>query len=164
MNTRSLRHLPLYALIALASAACAPAIDPAVAPQESTGMSADMAVPAEAQVAARGFIAAWNQKDPNVVMAYLSDDATVKLPDGTMFSGSDALRSRWVTQELPKITTLTTSNETAMMVQNGTVVHATGNYAQHTDGSTEAGRYMAMWTRQADGSWKITSFEVMATQ
>lgn len=121
-----------------------------------------MALPAAVQAAARGFIASCNQKDPNVLMAHFDDDATVKLPNGTTCNGAAEIRSKFAVPTLASIRLLTNSNEAAIMIPNGCVVHATGDYTEvTTDGKTET---VALWTRQADGSRKITSFEVMAPQ
>lgn len=139
-----------------------PMAEPAPAAEASASASANMsAVPAEARSASRGFIAAWNAEDPNAVAAFFTEGATGKMPDGTMLNGRSEMLTKWIRPQLPRTATLTTSGETAMMMNGGNTIHATGNYSEATtDGKTETGRYMIMWARQADGSWKISSMEL----
>lgn len=139
------------------AAAPAPAETPAVA-----GMTS--APPAPIAAIHPQFLAAWQGTDADAVAAFYADDAVVTVPDGTVFTGKEEIRSRWIGTSLGTMSDFDAVPESFEMA--GDRITEVGRYSfqQTVEGETEmvAGRYQGVWERQPDGSWLIISTQVMA--
>ncbi|HEU4453861.1 MAG TPA: nuclear transport factor 2 family protein [Longimicrobium sp.] len=148
--------------------ACAPAttpnaavVPPPMPPSVPTTSGGTVPVPAELRAAHDAYVAAWNGEDPAAVGAFFTDDTHGVIGD-SMFHGRARLVSAWVTPNLPTLSDLVPTPETFNV--SGNQITETGRYRFRASmqGGTQmvGGRYMHVWTRQPDGSWRITATTV----
>ena len=126
------------------------------------GPGADaVVVPAELRAAHAAYLAAWNGDDPAAVGAFYTDDTHGMIGD-SMYHGRARLVSAWVTPNLPTLTELTAMP--AAFATRGNAITETGRYTFRPVGAGAppllGGTYTNVWTRQSDGSWRITSTTV----
>lgn len=87
------------------------------------------------------------------------DDATLIPPSGRLVTGRDAILAFW-TPRNPDFRTLEHSLTTDRLVITGDVAMEVGTWRQRgqirEEAPTEsAGRYLVVWRRQADGTWRM---------
>lgn len=87
------------------------------------------------------------------------DDATLIPPSGRLVTGRDAILAFW-TPRNPDFRTLKHSLTTDRLVVTGDVAMEVGTWRQRgqlrEEAPTEsAGRYLVVWRRQADGTWRM---------
>jgi uncharacterized protein (TIGR02246 family) len=87
------------------------------------------------------------------------DDATLIPPSGRMVTGREAILDFW-TPRNPDFRTLAHSLTTDRLEVSGDVAVEVGTWRQEGQLRDEApresaGRYLVVWRRQADGSWKM---------
>jgi ketosteroid isomerase-like protein len=87
------------------------------------------------------------------------DDATLIPPSGRLVTGRDAILAFW-TPRNPDFRTLEHSLTTDRLVVTGDVAMEVGTWRQRgqlrEEAPTEsAGRYLVVWRRQADGTWRM---------
>ena len=115
------------------------------------------------EAAIRAASAAWSQvstaKDLDKSVAVYTDDAVQMSPKGPPVHGKDAIRKGWAAMLAmpgPGLSFQTTSVEVA---RSGDLAYETGTYDFVTadkKGKTndEKGKYVVVWKKQSDGSWK----------
>ncbi|MGH9683976.1 MAG: YybH family protein [Candidatus Acidiferrales bacterium] len=137
------------------AAACSRTPNPQVA-QEPDTRAADGA-------AIRAASAAWSQatqaKDLDKAVSFYADDAMEFADKGPLVSGKDNLRQGW--QKMlalpgPGLSFTTTAVEVA---RSGDMAYEYGAYDFATAGKRskvthQKGKYVVVWKKQADGSWK----------
>ena len=142
------------------SFACA-SVEAPVEPVEPVDIEAVKAELMEADKAwAEAYATADNTSDAFV--AAFEDDARLLPPDAPLATGKPAIRA--VIEELealPGIETLW-SVEAADVSEGGDFGYTTGSYYMNLDGPDGTtiridGKYLTVWRRQADGSWKVTA-------
>jgi uncharacterized protein (TIGR02246 family) len=118
---------------------------------------------AAAEAAIRAASAAWSQasaaKDVDKAVSFYADDAVQMSPKGPAVRGKENIRKGWVSMLAtpgPGLSFQTTSVEVA---RSGDLAYETGTYDFATtdkNGKTndEKGKYLVVWKKQADGSWK----------
>ena len=152
------------AAIALSTACSAPSdkVDPAAAGGAAAGLLAE---PTIADI--RGAIEAANQKwlagmlagDADGVIANYADDAMVMMPMTPTWSGRTAIELGM--REMLAVTKVSEAKGTTLdVVADGDLAVETGTFTFTTTMKgakpvTEHGRYLTVWKRQVDGSWKI---------
>ena len=87
------------------------------------------------------------------------DDATLVPPSGRMVTGREAILEFW-TPRNPDFRTLAHSLTTDRLEVAGDVAVEVGTWRQEgqlrdAPPTESAGRYLVVWRRQADGSWKM---------
>ncbi len=135
-------------LLVLAISGCAPQVD----------VEADKA--AIRSAADVGMLGAAKEKNVEGILVYYTDDAFFLPPDAPIASGKEAIRAVW-TQLLanPDVSWQTTRVEVSSA---GDLAYATGTYEITVDASednpvSEIGKWVAVWKKQADGSWKCVA-------
>jgi uncharacterized protein (TIGR02246 family) len=129
---------------------------PAVSAQPADTRAAD-------QTAIRAASAAWSQaaaaKDVDKSISFYSDDVVMMPPKAPVVNGKDAAKQGW-TQMLalpgPGLTFQTTAVEVA---RSGDLAYETGTYDfavtdKKGKASDEKGKYVVVWKKQGDDSWK----------
>ena len=88
-------------------------------------------------------------------MSYMAPDATTYAPGAPAAKGSDAIRAMFA--ELMKAPgfSVTWTADKADVAASGDVAYTTGTYDLKMAGATEKGKYVTVWKKQADGSWKV---------
>ena len=104
------------------------------------------------------WIEAFNRGDAAGVAALYTEDATVLPPNGEMVQGRQGIRNFWsgairMGLKDPSVTTVAVggSGDTAYEIGKYTLkIQPAGQ-----EGVTESGKYVVVWKRQADGTWKL---------
>lgn len=141
------RAAPLLAA-ALIFAGCAGEAPPAAPADPSVLMDADRAF---AAAVANGGTDAW--------VSWFATDGAQIVPDAGEIRGSDAIRKLMAPLDDPA-NKLTWTPLRADIAASGDLGWTTGTYVSTTtlpDGTTTErdGRYVTIWRKQADGSWKV---------
>lgn len=115
---------------------------------------------ASIEEASNKFMQAINQGDATTAASYYSDDALIMPPDVDIIQGSNGIRNFWakVISVGGKFDTLTTSKVNV----NNETVDEVGHYflsinRPGQDPMKEKGKFVFVWKRQPDESWKITT-------
>jgi ketosteroid isomerase-like protein len=112
--------------------------------------------------AVRAADAAWSKAagamDVATVVSYYADDATVLPPNSPIVNGKAAAQQAWATILVPG-NSLSWTPTTAVSAASGDIVYTQGTYTASIKGPdgkavADTGKYLAVWKKQADGSWK----------
>jgi len=150
------------ALALLALLGCAPQSNDKVTADSAALAAADPAVVRQAIDAANAKGAdALNKGDTESFIALYSPDAIVMMPNAPAWRGTDAIRTGFqgmMTQYTPSGVAFTTDDVQVA----GDVAVETGHFAMTLTPKTgkakpmsDKGKYIVVWQKQADGSWKI---------
>jgi len=125
---------------------------------------ATQAPPAELRGRSDAFMAAWNQKDPNVLGAFFATDATVHALDST-YSGQADIVKRWIAPALPMLSNLAITNQ--VFSGTGDAMTETGNYSETWNmpkmaPAPHAGTYSITWNK-AGADWTVKEMTVNET-
>jgi uncharacterized protein (TIGR02246 family) len=109
--------------------------------------------------AASAFSRALESGDAEGMAAQYLDDATVVPPSGRLIEGRDSIRAFW-TPRNPEFRTLEHSLTTDRLEVSGDVAVEVGTWRQRSQLRDEepresAGRYVVVWRRLPDGSWRM---------
>ena len=109
--------------------------------------------------AASAFSRALERGDAEGMAAQYMDDATLVPPNGRLVRGREAVLAFW-TPRNPEFRTLEHSLTTDRLEIAGDVAVEIGTWRQRSQLRAEepresAGRYVVVWHRQADGTWKM---------
>jgi uncharacterized protein (TIGR02246 family) len=127
---------------------------PAPAPDTS---AADQKAIKDGEIA---WVADYASKDPDKVLAHYADDATLLMPDAPLMSGKDAIRSGIQALLADKNLSLTFTTSTVGVAKSGDLGYTQGTYSMTMTNpktkkpETEKGKYVTVYKKQADGSWK----------
>lgn len=140
-------------LIAIGTLLCLSAPVLAQTPSDSAAAAAGIAETAGA------FSRALERGDAAGMAAQYVDDATLVPPNGRMVTGRDAILTFW-TPRNPDFRTLAHSLTTDRLEVTDDVAIEVGTWRQKgqlraEEASESAGRYLVVWRRQQDGSWKM---------
>jgi ketosteroid isomerase-like protein len=125
-----------------------PPFDPAAIEKQIRSMDADWSHAA-------------NLGDVELCISYYADDGMLLAPNEPIATGKEALRKSWAALVTgPQFVGLTFGPKKISVAQAGDVAWDVGTYELTTkdkDGkaSTEAGKYVEVWQKQIDGSWKV---------
>lgn len=141
---------------ALIIAACAqqPAPQPTATPDTRAADEAALrAAIEEWAAAARG-------KDAAKFVSFYAEDAVVMMEDSPDVSGLAGIREAIVGMMQDPAFALSFEPANVVVARSGDVAYETGPYSLTTTGpdkkpATESGHYVAVWRRQADGTWKV---------
>jgi ketosteroid isomerase-like protein len=161
------RLAPAVVLLWTLATACAPAddveIDDAV-PEAAEMRPPASAVPAELETTGERFTEAWNGEDAEALAAFFTENARVIDDDTATFTGRMEIQERWLRPALPVVSNLQDSDQTWEPV--GDDFRSAGRFsytATTPDGDVVVtGRYENLWTREADGQWRISSMRSTA--
>jgi uncharacterized protein (TIGR02246 family) len=104
------------------------------------------------------WVEAFNQGDAAGVAALYADDATLMPPNNKMIQGKEGVQEYWngAIQMGLKDVSLTTVD----LKGSGDLVYQIGKYsigieAEGQEPMRDSGKYIVVWKRQEDGSWKL---------
>ena len=104
---------------------------------------------------------AWVANDVNKLGSLYTDDAISMQPDQPMFKGKDEILAGDKKQFESGIKYKSTVSKTQQVYGTGDIVYEIGTYssvftpANSTEEVTDNGKYVKVWQKQSDGSWKI---------
>jgi uncharacterized protein (TIGR02246 family) len=125
-----------------------PPVDPAAIAKQIQTMDADWSHAA-------------NVGDIEKCISYYADDGLLLEPGSPSASGKEAFRKSWTALVSgPQYVSLTFSSTKVTVAQAGDMAWDVGIYQWTTKDktgktSTEAGKYLEVWQKQVDGSWKV---------
>jgi ketosteroid isomerase-like protein len=96
------------------------------------------------------------------IVSYYSDGAVMLPPNAPMATDAVSIRKQWAAMLTPDVDATWTPGRVEVATA-GDLVYDVGTYTaitratKKTAGSTDTGKYMSIWKKQADGSWKVTS-------
>lgn len=99
-------------------------------------------------------------RDPDKLVAHYADDATLLIPDEPLMSGKDAIRAGIQPMLADKNFALTFTTSTVGVSKSGDLGYSQGTYSMTMTNPktkkpvTEHGKYVTVYKKQADGSWK----------
>jgi uncharacterized protein (TIGR02246 family) len=106
------------------------------------------------------WIEAWEKGDPEMVAAIFTDDAVMLSRGGWVFKGHQQILERQKEAMQSVTRPIKVSIITVNVWLDGETAYETGKYKyEYTEKgklATEEGRYVRMWKRQRDGSWKLS--------
>ena len=106
------------------------------------------------------WIEAWEKSDPEMVAAIFTDDAVMLSQGGRVFKGRQQILERQKEAMQSVAGPIKVSVVTVKIWLDGHTAYETGKYKyEYTEKgkpTTEEGRYVTMWKRQGDGSWKLS--------
>ena len=145
---------PVTAVVLLTVAACAPQAQPAA----QTDVAA---VKQYIEAANARFLAAVQKGDTAGAVANYTDDAVVMMPNAEAWRGHDGL-SKGFSGFMSQMTITGGHATTTDVMVGGDLAVETGTFewtlqpkAAKAKAMTDKGKYLTVWKRQADGSWKI---------
>jgi uncharacterized protein (TIGR02246 family) len=102
----------------------------------------------------------WATKDLDKILSHYADDGTLMVPDMPMMKGKDAIKPGLTGLLMDKNVSLSFVTSTAEVAKGGDLAYTQGTYSMtRTDPKTkkvvtEKGKYVTVYKKQADGSWK----------
>ena len=102
----------------------------------------------------------WAQKDVENIMSHYADDAVLMVPGVAVMKGKDAIRTGLQGFLQDKNLSLSFTAATTDVAKSGDIGYTQGTYTlTQTDPKTkkpmtETGKYVTVYKKQADGSWK----------
>ena len=99
----------------------------------------------------------WAQSTTNLekFASYLSSEAMFYAPGAPAHRGAEAFKRAF--GELSKIPgfSLTWTADKAEVASSGDMGYSTGTYTATFGGTSDKGKYVTIWRKQSDGSWKV---------
>jgi uncharacterized protein (TIGR02246 family) len=134
----------------------------------TTACSRNVPSSQNADVAAvRSVEAAWVKdiatKDVDKYVSYYSDDASVLLPNQMMIAGKDNIKAALKPMLADPNFALTFQSTRGEASKSGDFVYVIGTYSMTTSSPrdqkpvTDQGKYLTVFKKQADGSWKAVA-------
>jgi uncharacterized protein (TIGR02246 family) len=106
------------------------------------------------------WVEAWEKGDPETVAALFTDDAVMLSQRGKVFKGRQQIFERQKEAIQSVTRPIKVSVITVRIWLDGDTAYETGKYKyEYTEKgklATEGGRYVTMWKRQDEGSWKLS--------
>lgn len=102
----------------------------------------------------------WSSKDLDKIMSHYADNATLLAPDMAAMNGKDNIRAGLSQLLQDKNLSLSFTTSSAEVAKSGDLAYTQGTYTLlATDAKTkrptmEKGKYITVYKKQADGSWK----------
>ncbi len=93
-------------------------------------------------------------KDLEKTVSFYSDDAIVLPPNAPAITSKGGLREMWK-GFLDSVASISWKVTRVEVAKSGDMAYLTGSYeTAGNDGTKERGKYLEVWEKQADGSWK----------
>ena len=93
-------------------------------------------------------------KDADKFLSFFTADASMYPYGMPKLTGATALKEAWTQMSSAPGFALEFTPAKAMV--SGDLGYTTGTYKSSMAGMTESGKYVTIWRKQADGSWKVT--------
>lgn len=100
----------------------------------------------------------WSQSvtDLDKFMSFFAPDATAYPQGMPAVKGTDAIRTTFTEMSKAPGFSLAWTAERAEVAGSGDVAYTTGTYQMSMGGANDKGKYVTVWRKQTDGSWKAT--------
>jgi ketosteroid isomerase-like protein/quercetin dioxygenase-like cupin family protein len=100
----------------------------------------------------------WSQttKEPETFVSYFADGASIYPPAMPIVTGGEAIRKTFAEMSTAPGFALSWTATKAEVGTSGDLGYTSGTYQMSMGGATEKGKYITVWKKQADGSWKVT--------
>lgn len=100
---------------------------------------------------------AWSQttKEPEKFAAFFADGASIYPPAMPIITGGEAIRKTYSQMSGSPGFALSWTATKADVGTGGDVGYTSGTYQMTMGGVTEKGKYITVWKKQADGTWKV---------
>ena len=141
--------------LAIFASSCSQKVEAPSAPTPPDHRAADAA-------AIRATDADWVKaaKDPAAFTSFYAKDAVLFPPLGPMTTGKDAISKAWRQMAAQPGFDLTFAPTKVEVSKSGDMAYEIGNYALTVNDKrgkpqTTKGKYVVVWGKQADGSWKV---------
>ena len=114
--------------------------------------------------AIRALDAQWSKtsaaRDVDGAVSYYSDDASLLAPNAPIASDKQGIRASWASLLTPD-TSLTWQAEKVEVARSGDLAYVMGVYQMtskdaHGKPTSDTGKFVEVWKKQADGKWKTT--------
>jgi ketosteroid isomerase-like protein len=93
-------------------------------------------------------------KDVDKTVSFYSDDAVVLPPNMAAVTTKDAIRALWK-GEIESATSVSWKANRVKVAKSGDMAYVSGTYeVAMTDGTKDHGKYLEVWEKMADGTWK----------
>jgi ketosteroid isomerase-like protein len=135
----------LWLMVGLASLAAGVACRPAVNVEQER--EALLAVDRE-----------WSQttKEPEKFVTYFAEGGAIYPPGSPVVTGAEAIRKTYTEMSSAPGFALSWTPAKADVAASGDIGYTTGAYQAMMGGTAETGKYVTVWKKQGDGSWKVT--------
>jgi uncharacterized protein (TIGR02246 family) len=153
------RYSPLASvLLAAIVTGCAPVPTPPAAPPDTH--DADVK-------AIKDLEATWVQnfasKDPDKIAAVYADDASVMITDMPVINGIPAAKTALKSMVADKNFSITFASDKVDVAKSADIAYSQGTYTMTSTNpktkkpATDKGKYVTVFKKQADGSWKVVA-------
>jgi uncharacterized protein (TIGR02246 family) len=102
----------------------------------------------------------WGMKDADKILAHYADDASLMIPNMPVAKGKDAIKTALTGMLSDKNLALSFAASTAEVSKSGDLAYTQGTYTLTMTNPktkkpvTEKGKYVTIYKKQSDGSWK----------
>ena len=150
------KFLPASFALAALLAGCTPAAPPAAPDTRDADAKAIRQLEAD-------FVQAFATKDIGKVTAFFADDASILMPDMPVITGRDNIANAFKPFVADKNLSFTLSPDKVIVSRSGDLAYTQGSTTfTYTDPKTkkavlEKGKYVQVFMKQADGSWKAVA-------
>jgi uncharacterized protein (TIGR02246 family) len=120
---------------------------------------------AAAEAAIRAASEAWSQasaaKDVDQAVSFYTDDAVQMSPKAPAVRGKENIRKGWTAMLAMPGPGLSFQTASVEVARSGDLAYETGTYDFATTdkngkAAEEKGKYLVIWKKQSDGSWKVS--------
>jgi|SRR5208337_2710120 len=104
-----------------------------------------------------------NAKDADKFASYFAEDCSALYPGAGILNGKEAIKAAMAPYFADPNFSVTFQSTRAMASKGGDMVYTQGTYTMTTTNPktkkpmTEKGKYLTVYTKQADGSWKAVA-------
>lgn len=102
----------------------------------------------------------YGSKDVDKIVSHYADDATLMMPDTPVIMGKDAIRTALSGLMADKNLALSFTTANAQVAKSGDIAYTQGTYSMTMTNPktkkpvTEKGKYLTVYKKQSDGTWK----------
>jgi len=152
-------HLLLIALFAMTiTVACAEQTAQKPAPPPDTRKADEAAI----RAASSDWSKVFQAKDLDKAASYYADDAALFVNNGALVKTKDSIKMAWKPMLAAPGPGLSFSTSYVEVARSGDLAYEYGTYDVQTEVkkgkvTDEKGKYLVVWKKQADGSWKAAA-------
>ncbi len=145
----------------LVAAACSTSSSQPVATATAAADGVDNRIAEEAAI--RATDAAWvkaaQAKDVATMVSYYAENASVYIPGQRLVEGKDAINRAFASLMSMPGFALDFTPDTVMVARSGDIAYETGDYSMTMEDKsgkpqTSTAKYVVVWVKQPDGTWK----------